>query len=95
MNISNVIVSAFLVWVVVQSLVKILNKKVNYTFSAGVLAVVYLLDEFVYKNLETTVAITTSIASYYMLLYAVIIPSLILIGRKKKDSTLNFVEARQ
>lgn len=92
-NISNVIVSAFLIWVVVQSLVKIINKSVNYTFSSIVLIVIYLLDEFVYKNLETTVAITTNVASYYMLGYCTLIPLVLFISLSKCNN-ISFKEAR-
>lgn len=83
-NISNVIVTAFLVWVVTESIVKIFNKKVNYMFSSIVLVVVYLLDEFVYKNLQTTVFITTNFASFYMIGYALIVPLILTISCKNK-----------
>ena len=83
-NIANVIVTAFLVWVVTKSLVSIFNKRVTYAFSAITLTVVYLLDEFVYKNLEQTVLITTQYASVFMVGYAVIIPLVILLIRSKK-----------
>lgn len=86
-NISNVIVTAFLIWVVTESVVKIFNKKVNYAFSSVVLIVVYVMDEFVYKNLQTTVFITTNYASYFMLGYALIIPIFVtLLKNKSKRS---------
>lgn len=84
-NIANVIVSALLIWVVTNSLVKIFKKEVNYLYSSIVLGVLYLMDEFVYKNLETTVVITTSYASVYMLAYALVVP-LTVLGIKVKNS---------
>lgn len=83
-NIANIIVTAFLVWVITQSLVKVFNKKVSYAYSSVVLLIIYLIDEFVYKNLETTVVITTKYASIFMLIYAVLIPVCLLIFRKNR-----------
>ena len=82
-NIANVIVVAFLVWIIVESLVQIFNKKVNYTYSAVVLLAVHLLDEFVYKNLEISVLITTKYASVFMIAYAILIPIALICSRKK------------
>lgn len=87
-NISNVIVTAFFVWVVTKSMVTMFNKNVNYLNSSIVLIIVYVLDEFVYKNLQTTVFITTSYASYFMAVYAIIVPLAILLSRQKSNRKL-------
>lgn len=78
-NIANVIVTAFLVWVVTKSVVTIFNKRVTYAFSAITLLVVYILDEFVYKNLEQTVLITTQYANVFMSCYAILVPLVVLL----------------
>lgn len=83
-NIANVIVTAFLIWVVVRSFTKIIRRRVNYAYSSIVLIVVYLIDEFIYKNLQTTVYITTNFASYFMVGYALIIPLIMLISKPKR-----------
>lgn len=83
-NIANVIVSALLIWVVTNSFVKIIGKTVNFAYSSIVLIVVYVMDEFVYKNLETTVAITTNLASVYMLSYAIVVPLILLCVKNKQ-----------
>ena len=44
------------------------------------------MDEFVYKNLETTVMITTSYASVFMLAYAVVIPLFIVLIKNKNNT---------
>lgn len=85
-NIANVIDTALLVWIVCESVSQLINKKVGYPVTIGVLAVVYILDEFVYKNLEVTVLITTKIASVFMFAYTVLVIGVLFITVKKNGN---------
>lgn len=91
-NIANVVDTALLVWVVCESVSQVIRKRVGYPVTIGVLAVEYVLDEFVYKNLEVTVYITTHFASVFMLMYVVVVIGLLLILVKKQPTKEGYCE---
>ena len=82
-NIANIIVASLLLYIVAESFSKIINKKVNYFVSAGVMFTVYLWDEFFYRNLEITIMFTTKYANFYMWAFALIIPFVLLVMPKR------------
>ena len=88
-NIANIIVASLLLYIVAEAFSKIINKKVNYLVSAGVMVAVYLWDEFLYRNLEITIMVTTKYANFYMWAFGILIPLLLLIlpARKTKNTT--------
>lgn len=88
-NIANIIVASVLLFLVAEAFSKIIGKKVNYFVSAGIVISVYLWDEFLYRNLEITIMFTTKYVNFYMWVFGLLLPLLLLIVPKRKSKNTN------